>query len=211
MVELAKPNNSGNVIMLGFVPQHQPTVFNGVFFSLDIWYFYAFRNMRWNRSFILQSFARRSSLTQKRFYLFAKVMYKMSKLTHNRKFLANAISLTRQRTRKDDLQIFATIHEKVEELLIKNNFFDGLPFVWIMSSILYGLKDDKVPEYKGINKDYECLSLRIEMNCEGVLDMTVAEFTRKIEWVTYFILKDVCKTYQKDDTFVAEHFNHLFQ
>ncbi|MBV7435281.1 immunity protein 39 [Cardiobacteriaceae bacterium TAE3-ERU3] len=133
----------------------------------------------------------------------------MSKLNHNKKFVISGISLTKLRIRKDSIKISKIICESLEKKLIEHDFFEGLPFVWIGLSILLGLKDDEAPEFVNISKDYECINLRIEVNCEHMREMSVDEFTHFLERPIYKTMLWICEEYDKDPTFIHQHFQHL--
>src|SRR5690606_38463493 len=44
------------------------------------------------------------------------------------------------------------------------HFVDGATFNWIGPTLRYGLKNDDIPEYLGIDKQYDVLELAIELD-----------------------------------------------
>lgn len=57
-----------------------------------------------------------------------------------------------------------TVRDELEKLIVESGYLQNAPFEWVTISLRYGLKNELVPHYESINKEYRDLPLAIELD-----------------------------------------------
>lgn len=84
-------------------------------------------------------------------------------MAHNRKYVPGAVDLIKGRVKNSPRLIE---QDKIEELLIRANFFENAPFKWVGLMYRYGTENLLVPTYGRIDKKDGELPITIEIKME---------------------------------------------
>ena len=85
-------------------------------------------------------------------------------MSHDRKIVFSAVSLTKARTKPFDLDVMGELMDEVEHIMLTSGFLNNAPFKWVGLTLRYGLKNEDEPHYQGIDKQDGELALAIELD-----------------------------------------------
>ena len=88
---------------------------------------------------------------------------------HDRKLGLSGIALTQQKNNRHDTKALTAVRDALGKALVEAKYFDAVPFSWVTIAIRYGLKNDDIPVYQGINKKYGDLPLAIEIDTHELI------------------------------------------
>lgn len=88
----------------------------------------------------------------------------MSKKKHNRKLGLSGAAMTTARIPRFSIEVGGIVRDDVEAIMVEHGYLENAPFEWVTISLRYGLKNEDVPHYEAINKDYGDLPLAIELD-----------------------------------------------
>lgn len=86
-------------------------------------------------------------------------------MAHNRKYVPGGVALVKGRLR---YAAQSMEQDKIEDLLVKSNFFETAPFKWVGLMYRYGTKNLIIPEYDRIDKKDGELPIAIELKMEVI-------------------------------------------
>lgn len=89
--------------------------------------------------------------------------------SHGRKLGLLAVSMTKARPPRHDLEAMGIVRDEIEQILVDSHFYSQTPFSWITLSLRYGLKDDERPRIGRVSKKYGDLPLSIEIDTHRIL------------------------------------------
>ncbi|MDP2834457.1 MAG: Imm39 family immunity protein [Pseudomonadota bacterium] len=91
-------------------------------------------------------------------------------MAHSRKIAFSGVSLTKARVNKLIPKLMPELQDEMEQLIVSSGYLNGAPFTWIGLMFRFGLLNEGVPHYQGIdNKDGE-LVLAIEIDTHELLE-----------------------------------------
>jgi hypothetical protein len=99
----------------------------------------------------------------------------IAKPPHSRKLGLSAVSLTKKRTNRYDIEALTTVRDRIEKAMVASDFLEGAPFSWVTVIVRYGLKNDDKPSYQAINKKYGDLPLAIEVDTHELIDASLED------------------------------------
>lgn len=82
---------------------------------------------------------------------------------HNRKIVFSGIDLVGARF-SHDMQIMPQLMNSLERLMIASGYLEDAPFLWVGMVLRYGVKHEKKPHYRRIDKKDGELELAIEID-----------------------------------------------
>jgi hypothetical protein len=107
---------------------------------------------------------------------------------HGRKLAISLIGLTnakigiaKGRIRREIFPAANDARDRMERLVIEDDFCNLAPFSWVGLSIREGLKNDLEPQFQGIDDEDGELALTIEIDVHDLLDATKEEMQLVIE------------------------------
>jgi hypothetical protein len=119
-------------------------------------------------------------------------------MAHNRKLAVSAADLVanlRLRIR-DDIAAGSEVRDELEEALISTHYLNNAPFNWVGLTWRYGLKNEEVPQYQGIDKSDGELALAIELDAHELREADRDEFKRLLSIATLKALIHAGKKYE---------------
>ncbi len=117
-------------------------------------------------------------------------------MAHNRKIVLSGASMTMARlNRLKDFEVAPEVMNDIESLMLSTGYLNNAPFTWVGLSLRYGLKNEDVPHYQGIDKNDGEIALAIELDTHELLHASHEELKDRFMVATLKALVDVGKKY----------------
>lgn len=94
---------------------------------------------------------------------------------HNRKLGLLGVALTKAKNNRNETQAFPAVRDEIEKIMIETKYLESASFSWVTVAIRYGLKNDDVPKYQQIDKQYGDLPLSIEVDTHQLVKASLED------------------------------------
>ena len=91
------------------------------------------------------------------------------------------IALTKERNPRNSMPAMLQVRDEIEQVLIKSGYCEDTEFSNVVIAVRFGLKEEFVPHYQAINKEYGELPLGIEVSVEKMQGASLDEMKQIIK------------------------------
>ena len=131
-------------------------------------------------------------------------------MSHDRKIVLSAVSLTKARTRPFDLDVMGELMDEVEHIMVTTGYLNNAPFKWVGLILRYGLKNEDIPHYQRINKKYGDLPLAIELDTHELREASREELKDRFIVATLNALIHAGKKYDLPTKALQQRLDAVF-
>lgn len=114
---------------------------------------------------------------------------------HNRSLVLSGAAMTTARIPRFSIEVGSAVRDDLEAIMLDCGYLDNAPFTWVGVSLRYGLKNEEVPHYQGIDDEDGEIALAIELDTNELRACDREELRAAFELATLKALVHAGKKY----------------